>query len=445
MLRWTIIAAGVGAYFAIRLSITVTFGLSNYRHLENPIAYQTGEGVWINIVLLAGQYGWLSLWPSVMCADYSFNAIPLATEWSDPRVTYVLAIFAILAGACLFSLYKIVAHRSRPALGVLALLGWILVTYLPASNVFFYVGTMVGERLLYLPTLGLVLLGAWGVYSLLGCDGADRMHGSRALFFALLGLAIALGSARTISRVEDWTSEEALFGQAAAEPLCAGSAKTQMHRGILFRRERKWRPALARFKAALKIEPEYCANHHWLGLTYLDMGKLRKAVTHLQQGLSCVYTMAQSGPPLIAIYGSLIQQYPGNYVYYVDLAKIFVTLDKPGPALRALDTSLALNPTVKATHELKISILDALGRQEQATTARQARDTVLEFVRIATQPETRKAFLASLSARASPSSSYSPSETRAYLDRIAALATLDSQDVSSILPPQEIAQIVHAQ
>ena len=433
-LRIAALVAGGCVYMAVRLGITVTFNLSNYRHLENPIAYERGSLLWANIVLLAGEYGRLLVWPAVMCADYSFNAIPLARSWADARVVAATVGLIVLACAGLEAGRRVVCHRSRPALAAALLLGWLVATYLPASNVLFFVGTMVGERLLYLPSATCCGLAAWAAYAALGGAGWRRQAGSRAAFFALLGIAIALGAGRTASRGQDWMSEEALFGSAANEGKCAGSAKVQMHAGILARRSEDWDEALRRFKVALAIEPEYCANHYWLGVTYLVKDDLRMAVSELQIAMTCKYVVHKTGPVLISIYTRLVHEYPGNAVYYGDLAKIFVALNNPERALQALETALALNPTLAPFHELRVAIMERAG-VGNADEARALQKRVSQLVAVATDVTKAREVV-----------SRAPASERAALKQqlatLAALAMSSEQDVTGVLGRARVLEIV---
>lgn len=71
-----------------------------------------------------------------------------------------------------------------------------LVPFLPASNLFFTTGFVIAERILYLPSIGFVLLVAKGLQALL------RRHAALAwLMQALLLLSFGL---KTFQRCYDW-------------------------------------------------------------------------------------------------------------------------------------------------------------------------------------------------------------------------------------------------
>lgn len=101
--------------------------------------------------------------------------------------------------------------------------------FLPASNLFFYVGFVVAERILYLPSIGYCLLIGLGLGKLINfkvqcssvggkarprADG-PRHHSGRSMA-AILLLIVVIGacSLKTIRRNRDWRDEESLYRSA---------------------------------------------------------------------------------------------------------------------------------------------------------------------------------------------------------------------------------------
>jgi len=101
-------------------------------------------------------------------------------------------------------------HAPRPprsAEAALVGLSVLCVPFLPASNLFFYVGFVVAERVLYLPSVGYCLLLGQGAAELWR-RAAPKQR--RALFVAAIVLLAAF-SARTVQRNRDWNCEESLY------------------------------------------------------------------------------------------------------------------------------------------------------------------------------------------------------------------------------------------
>ena len=78
--------------------------------------------------------------------------------------------------------------------------------FLPATNLFFYVGFVIAERVLYIPSLGFCLLVAYGAYMM-----RRRYCGYTNLLHISLMLLICGYSFRTVLRNQDWRSEENLY------------------------------------------------------------------------------------------------------------------------------------------------------------------------------------------------------------------------------------------
>lgn len=87
-------------------------------------------------------------------------------------------------------------------------LGLLALPFLPATNLFFYVGFVVAERVLYIPSMGFCLLVTLGIRAMFV---KMRRRSSRALLFGCAAGLILLCSLRTVSRNQDWQSEEMLY------------------------------------------------------------------------------------------------------------------------------------------------------------------------------------------------------------------------------------------
>ncbi|KAJ0411315.1 hypothetical protein ATCC90586_005724 [Pythium insidiosum] len=161
-------------------------------------------------------YLWKLLWPSWLSFDYGINTIPLVERVFDPRnLLTLLAYLAVLAG-----LWLGVRHvRSKPTLLYLALGA---IPFIPASNLFFPVGTIVAERLLYLPSVGFCLLVG---HALQRCFPSDAKpvaaspsplvrcvrQQSRRWVSAMAAFILLAAMAQSRARNAEWKSEETLF------------------------------------------------------------------------------------------------------------------------------------------------------------------------------------------------------------------------------------------
>lgn len=322
---------------AFKLAVTASRKLSeNYLlQVENPIPFS--ESLLTRIMstgYLHTRYFAQLLLPLHLSADWSFNCIPLVEHITDPRniatlLLYGYLIWVLVSAQPLQQLLGLVRgassgaarsvaatgtaaesalspeqvtptavtvqHGGVPASGyarwrMMVVVGLLIAPFFPASNVLFYVGTFIGERLLYMPSIGFCLLLA----DLMGrlvpntattstshnaglstADGKDKVAATEAiscpsfsdwqkqpqkqqdstktaagaarvlplLLLALLSVAYA---GRTVVRNIDWWDEERLF--LAAEKVCPDSAKVQQNCGVLQRRYSSFKAAMAHFR-----------------------------------------------------------------------------------------------------------------------------------------------------------------------------------------------------
>ncbi|EGC38732.1 hypothetical protein DICPUDRAFT_53154 [Dictyostelium purpureum] len=191
------------AFLYFRKIITVDMILDNFRNLENPIARESDISVrFLSLANLHARYLWLLIFPNQLSADWSFNCIPLIKSVFDPiNLLSVLAYSSvfILVLVCLkkiqffFAIKQLLlfifskkrnnknqqknynddddekvdqdsttdkdkACRPEYYHSILWCLLFGLISFLPSSNIFFYVGTAIGERLLYIPSIAFCLL-----------------------------------------------------------------------------------------------------------------------------------------------------------------------------------------------------------------------------------------------------------------------------------------------
>jgi tetratricopeptide (TPR) repeat protein len=104
-------------------------------------------------------------------------------------------------------------HKSPVGFGFL----WFFVSMSITSNVFFLIGTSFGERLFFVPSIGLCIAVVFALAHFTKKDEEDGsiMHGiSKApVLFGIILIVSALYSYKTYSRNEDWKSDYKLFSK----------------------------------------------------------------------------------------------------------------------------------------------------------------------------------------------------------------------------------------
>jgi hypothetical protein len=187
-------------YIAYRESIMpLNFDKWFMRWTVNPVVRADGPARFLVPLSALGRYAALLLLPAKLSPDYGANVITYYVRWSDPY----LYLGAITALAYVFALG--LALR-RPAPGVLACLLCLGLAYGLISNFIFIIGTIMGDRLVYLSSVFFILLLAITLLRL-----------PRGATPAVVLLLLALGSVKTVTYASRWNDPLKLFAAARRE------------------------------------------------------------------------------------------------------------------------------------------------------------------------------------------------------------------------------------
>uniref|UniRef100_A0A665TNC9 dolichyl-phosphate-mannose--protein mannosyltransferase n=1 Tax=Echeneis naucrates TaxID=173247 RepID=A0A665TNC9_ECHNA len=98
---------------------------------------------------------WLLLAPIVLCYDWQVGSIPLVEAVGDVRNVATVVLAVVMVALCLHCIFSLQKQKSREVLvGML----FLVFPFIPASNLFFRVGFVVAERVLYMPRSGIQTL-----------------------------------------------------------------------------------------------------------------------------------------------------------------------------------------------------------------------------------------------------------------------------------------------
>ena len=200
--------------------------LANATHLATPFCENPllGAGFWtarITAVKLIGRYFGLLVWPARLSWDYGYNEIPLfgwrLGNWEDWKA------IAALAGCAAAAVIAVRSWRSRKPL--LFAIAFFFVTLLPTSNLVILIGAIMGERLLYLPSVGFAVAVVWA-FDALWRRVSESRPAVRYAAGAALSVLLMGCTARTYTRNGDWLDPQRFWLSAAA--AAPGSYKTNM-------------------------------------------------------------------------------------------------------------------------------------------------------------------------------------------------------------------------
>lgn len=96
-------------------------------------------------------YGMKLLYPKYLCFDYGYACLPVITTLMDSRNLYPAIMYSLFFGSIY---YGILSMNIRLLVG----LAFFLLPLIPALNIFIPVGTLLAERLLFIPSMGFCLV-----------------------------------------------------------------------------------------------------------------------------------------------------------------------------------------------------------------------------------------------------------------------------------------------
>ncbi len=317
-------ALAILLYLTWRYHVLGGLGTGEIDPLDNALATAPAHLRILNAVLLLFRYLGLLVLPAHLSADYSSAALPISNAiWS---IDLALA----LCGLAVLALLTFFAWRRLPPLFLG--MGWMLLALAPVANIILPIGTIMGERLLYLPAMGFCI----GVAALLK---SLRRH--RAIFMLL----IALLAMRTASRAADWRDNYTLFLQTTKVQPQSARAWRGLGRAALERDQTAL--ALSSFGHALHIWPSYYEVYNDLATHYLQQQRPEDAQQYL---------------------ATAMQLRPDYPLAWYNLGLVLYRLERPQQARRAFEQALTLEPTyADAAYNLGVLSLEQNERDAAIT------------------------------------------------------------------------------
>ena len=226
------------------------------RH-DNPAVALTTPYRQLHWMYLIFTNCWLLLDPSTLCADWTMGTIPLIQSIADPRNMLTLVTFVVFAGAMYYSMSGNSVNQQVTFFALMLM----IFPFLPASNLFFPVGFVVAERILYVPSMG---------FSILFAMGACKMLNSRLRKLAILAVICLLVSHtfKTLERNRDWHSDLTLF--TSAVHTNPENGKIYNNLGHVYEHNTNYSLAEEMFRRAADKQPDDVG-------AYINLGRVLKA------------------------------------------------------------------------------------------------------------------------------------------------------------------------
>ncbi|XP_003220872.3 protein O-mannosyl-transferase TMTC1 [Anolis carolinensis] len=209
---------------------------------------------------------WLLLAPITLCYDWQVGSIPLVESVWDVRnlATILLVVVMLLLGLHCIVAFKKLEHRE-----VLVGLLFLVFPFIPASNLFFRVGFVVAERVLYMPSMGYCILLVHGLNKL--CTWLNKWGATAVTISALL---LLLFSWKTVKQNEIWLSRESLF-RSGVQTL-PHNAKVHYNYANFLKDQGRDREAIYHYKTALELYPRHASALNNLGTLTKDLAEAKE-------------------------------------------------------------------------------------------------------------------------------------------------------------------------
>ena len=267
---WPVYASFAGVslvyLFVLRSAQGGHFGPAEIAVLDNPLSRLPAKWRILNALRVAWKYVGLQIYPATLSCDYSFDEISLYADWRHTLPGLLAALGAI--AAWFWAIWK---RKAGYAISGAIYLAGFAVT----ANVLTPTGTIMGERLAYLPSAGLCLL-----LALLWTSLESRR---RQLAIALLVVVVAAFGLRSIVRNRDWKDNLTLYG--AGVGAAPGSAKMHSYLGGAYLLNKQFDLARQEFQTALRIYPEFPDTIESLGLLESWTGNRAQAIRLMETAL----------------------------------------------------------------------------------------------------------------------------------------------------------------
>ncbi|KAG7455882.1 hypothetical protein MATL_G00245810 [Megalops atlanticus] len=311
----------------------------NFSNSDNPAADSSSLLTrTLTFLYLPAANVWLLLCPNTLSFDWSMDALPLLRTLADWRNLHTVAFYAALLLLAWFGLRSpaklreangkahvangksstnghschpdpehagpglepprsaengtknhCVPKTSLPTTEnvVVFSLGLLAIPFLPATNLFFYVGFVIAERVLYIPSMGFCLLLTVGIRALYV---RLRRRTSRTLLLYCSAALVLLYSVKTVLRNQDWHNEEMLYRSG----ITVNPAKAWGNLGNVLKNQGKMAEAERAYRNALYYRRNMADMLYNLGLLLQENNKFSEALHYYKLAIGSRPTLASA-------------------------------------------------------------------------------------------------------------------------------------------------------
>ena len=247
--RLGLIGSLCGVYLRLKAGLTGVHFMPRIASVDNSaVNAPTPIAVVLSVLQIHSVYLSRLAVPITLSCDYSPNTLPnILSPWESANLRWVCA-YAILFVCLSYAVWRAVRRGDDFLVRASA---WLIIPFGLSANVIFPVATVVGERLLYLPSAGFCMALSWALTSPDSpVAGLVLARHGRVTWTAVS--VCALYFARTVARVPVWHDTTHLFAVHATSIV---PKSIRMHHGLALELARQGHHAraLPAFRQALAL------------------------------------------------------------------------------------------------------------------------------------------------------------------------------------------------
>ena len=267
------------------------------RKAENPFAFLNGMEKVLSLFYLHFRYFLCLVWPVNLSPEYSFDCIPKVSTIFDFRNIYSTLMYGTLVNFVVFKLYTMLCNKGKGnETASMIALSWLIVPFIPASGVLLRLGTLLAERLLYIPSIGYCMIFASIISQF--CQRIEKWIGKRqnmkhVSFYFIISIICANYISLARSYNSAWKNDAALFEYAIT--VCPRSAKLNLQLGKLYLNNGNYSIADNYVQMAKQIDPEFCdVGYQEALLKIFYENNIEDSIELAANNLNCIFTSRQS-------------------------------------------------------------------------------------------------------------------------------------------------------
>ena len=231
------------------------------------------------------EYMGMNVLPLSLSADYWITEVPIVSFGNAAVLFSIVLILGLLIITFLI--------RNRWPLVSWGILFFFLML-LPVSNFLFAAGFLKAERILYIPSIGFIIVLGWILIKL------SNLKSGKIPAIGLVCLLILFYIGKTVSRANDWKNNYTLAE--ATLKTSPDSPRFNNIMGLELKARNQAKEALVYFEKAVQSNPNHVPALVNLGLAYRSAGRLQESADILEKAL-------ELNPNTLATYVNLMSAY----------------------------------------------------------------------------------------------------------------------------------------